>query len=207
MTQKNHNREMEDQIRSISPGTSLLLHTCCAPCATAVLERLAPHFELHLLFYNPNIQPREEYLRRRQALEHLVSLHQGPFPLHLLEEEQNPAPFLAAAQGLESQPEGGARCRACFILRLGEAARAARELSLPYFATTLTVSPKKDAALLNEIGQEKSAEYGISYLISDFKKKDGYLRSIRRSEALGLYRQTYCGCLFPPPPSKSGPLE
>lgn len=190
------NTEMERLIAEIAPGARLLLHACCAPCATVALQRLASHFEITLLFYNPNIAPGEEYARRLRALETLVRDMPLPRRVTLVQGAGERAPFLAAAAGYEDEPEGGARCEACFRLRLGYAAETASRLGIPYYGTTLTVGPRKKAAQIHEIGVSEGNWHSVLFLPADFKKKDGYLRSIRLSEEYGLYRQHYCGCEY-----------
>jgi len=173
------------------PG--LLLQSCCGPCSSYVLEYLTQHFDVTLLYYNPNIQPREEYdLRLFNQLKLLEAFPQ----VKLLPCEYDGEAFDEAAKGLEAEPEGGARCTACFRLRLSQTARLAAEKGFDYFCTTLTVSPHKNAPLLNALGEELGEQYGVRWLPSDFKKRGGYQRSIALSAEHGLYRQNYCGCLF-----------
>lgn len=174
----------------------LLLHVCCAPCASGVLPRLADAADITLYYYNPNILPKDEFIRRLDAL-NLLLIH---FPaVKLIVPEQTEQEFRAVAEGLENLPEGGARCTECFRLRLNATARyfAAHKNEYDCFASTLTVSPHKNAALINEIGRQAEEKYGAVYAASDFKKRDGYLTSVRLSKEYGLYRQTYCGCGFP----------
>lgn len=174
----------------------LLLHSCCGPCSGYVLEYLMPHFDISLLYYNPNIQPREEFLRRlrvqRQLLEHIP----GGESVRLISTDWEGHAFFEAAAGLEKEPEGGRRCEKCFRLRLARTADTALDLGCDLFCSTLTVSPHKNAVLINEIGQELGKAKGIKWLPSDFKKREGYKRSLALSNAYGLYRQDYCGCLF-----------
>lgn len=184
----------------------LLLHACCAPCSSYVLEYLREKFEITVLYYNPNITEREEYEKRCDELKRLVrqmneESREDPAVLpsgFLLVEEGRWEPqfFFEAAKGLESLPEGGERCFRCYELRLRETARLAAEKGFDYFTTTLTISPLKNAAKLNEIGERMAEEYGVAFLPSDFKKKNGYKRSVELSEKYGLYRQDYCGCIF-----------
>lgn len=192
---KNYALEMDKVVASLGGRRpSLLLHSCCGPCSTAVLEVLCPHFAVTLLYYDPNIQPEAEYaLRLENQLRVLRELHPE---VALLPCEYDGAAFTAAARGLEGEPEGGARCTACFRLRLGYTARAAAEGGFEFFCTTLSVSPHKDAERLNAIGAELGEKYGVRFLPCDFKKRDGYRRSIELSKSLGLYRQNYCGCLY-----------
>ena len=192
---KNYALEMDKVVASLGGRRpSLLLHSCCGPCSTAVLEVLCPHFAVTLLYYDPNIQPEAEYtLRLENQLRVLRELHPE---VALLPCEYDGAAFTAAARGLEGEPEGGARCTACFRLRLEYTARAAAVGGFEFFCTTLSVSPHKDAERLNAIGAELGEKYGVRYLPSDFKKRDGYKRSIELSREFGLYRQNYCGCLY-----------
>ncbi len=173
----------------------MLLHACCAPCSTSVLERLQNDFELTVYFFNPNIYPEREYgVRRYEMREFLKTAYRGG--IKVIEEEYDHNDFLNKVKGLENCKEGGDRCRACFELRLLKTAKKAKELGFDTFTTTLSVSPYKNAKLLNEIGNSVGQAVGIKYYESDFKKKDGYLRSIRLSAEYGLYRQNYCGCEF-----------
>lgn len=195
---RNYQKEMERITKSFAPGDKprLLLHSCCAPCSSAVLETVAPHFALTVYYYNPNIAPKEEYQKRVDEQKRLLLQMPLPEPVNFLEGSYDPDCFLQAVKGLEMVPEGGARCEQCFRLRLQKAAEAAKEGSFDFFTTTLTVSPLKNAPLLNQIGEEMAAKYGVRWLPSDFKKKEGYKRSITLSHQYGLYRQDYCGCAF-----------
>lgn len=175
-----------------SPRPTLLLHSCCGPCSSYVLEYLTQYFDVTVLFYGPNIQPEAEYEKRlrcqRELLRHI--------PAKLLDCPWDGDAFETIARGLEEEPEGGARCTACFLLRLEETAKRAAEGGFDYFCTTLTVSPHKDAERINRIGQAMGARYGVRWLPSDFKKRNGYLRSIQLAKEYGLYRQDWCGCRF-----------
>ncbi len=174
------------------PKPTLLLHSCCGPCSSYVLEYLTRSFDVTILYYNPNIQPAAEYEKRlfwqREVLKHL--------PARILECDYDGAAFEAIAAGYEAEPEGGARCTRCFLLRLEETAKKAAAGGFDFFCTTLTVSPHKDAERINAIGAEVGAKYGVRWLPSDFKKRDGYLRSIRLAREYGLYRQDWCGCEY-----------
>ena len=172
----------------------LLLHACCAPCSSATLERLSAHFDLTILYYNPNIYPPEEYHRREAELERFVE--QAGYHYPVVELPYDPQEFYSAVTGLENEPERGGRCTVCYRLRMRRAAQYAKEHGFDWFTTTLSISPHKDAARINQIGQELEAEFGIRHLPSDFKKQNGYLRSLQLSEEYGLYRQDYCGCEF-----------
>ena len=175
---------------------TLLLHACCAPCSSAVLEKLTAHFKITVLFYNPNIYPEAEYQKREAELKRLISEMPCTKEVALVDLPYVPEEFFTAVRGLEQIPEGGERCFVCYEMRLREAAEMAKQLKLDYFTTTLSISPLKNAEKLNEIGERLAAEYGIPYLNSDFKKRGGYQRSIELSHEYGLYRQDYCGCVF-----------
>lgn len=172
----------------------LLLHSCCAPCSSYVLEYLTRYFDITVFYYNPNIYAEPEYRHRVEELRRLIS-ELCP-KVRMIEGKYEPERFYEIAKGLENEPERGKRCHKCYRLRLEESAIAARELGCDYFTTTLSISPLKDAAVLNKIGAELSEKYGIPYLFSDFKKKGGYKRSIELSAQYGLYRQNFCGCIF-----------
>lgn len=174
----------------------LLLHVCCAPCSSYVLEYLSQHFDITVCFYNPNIAPKSEYDYRSAELIRLTKELPLSYPVACRIEEYDPTSFLAIAKGLENKPEGGERCTACYRLRLTETAKIAAQEGYDYFTTTLSISPLKDAVRLNTIGGELSAEYGVPYLYSDFKKREGYKRSIQLSSEYNLYRQDYCGCAY-----------
>ena len=172
----------------------LLLHCCCAPCASYVIDRLIPEYNISLLFYNPNIEPSGEYKKRKHELLKFMKKASLSSKVMLLECEYDNAAFANAALSLRDEPEGGKRCRVCIDLRLRETAARAATGEYDIFTTTLSVSPHKNAALINEIGSHLSDEYGIGYLNADFKKHDGYKRSIELSKQYYLYRQNYCGC-------------
>ena len=176
---------------------TLLLHVCCAPCSSYVLEYLSRYFRITVLNYNPNIFPEREFRFRSEEIKRLIS--EMPFlyerPIAIVG-QYDPDRFYEAVRGYEDEPEGGRRCEICFRLRLTEAAEVAKRGGFDYFTTTLSISPLKNVALLNEIGGSLAEEYGIPYLYSDFKKRNGYKRSIELSREYGLYRQDYCGCAF-----------
>ena len=200
MNRINYDKVMQDIIKREKESgqvPALLLHSCCGPCSSAVLERLTPDFELTVFYYNPNIFPEEEYYKRVEEQERLINAFPAVYPIHFMAGEYIPADFYKAVNGLEKEPEGGARCRECFRLRLQEAARKAHELEMDYFTTTLTVSPLKNAAVLNALGEEIARDYeGLAFLPSDFKKRNGYKRSCELSADYDMYRQDYCGCIF-----------
>ncbi len=182
--------KITDGVAKCSGG--VLLHCCCGPCATAVVERLLPFVKPVLYYYNPNIQPRDEYEKRLVELRKVAE----KFSVPLIAEEYDESEFTSKVVGYEREKEGGARCPLCFSLRLDKTATKAKELDLPYFCTTLTVSPHKNASLINEIGYEIEERTGVKWLPSDFKKRDGYRRSVILSQELDLYRQNYCGCFY-----------
>ncbi len=192
----NYQFEMEKMIKEISGHPKLLLHSCCAPCSTAVIERLAQIFDVDVYYYNPNIEPEEEYLTRLAEQRRLLEQTNFATNVGLICGEYDNMEFLRVVTGMENEPEGGARCASCIRLRMEKTAQAAQKNGYEYFTTTLSVSPHKNAKCINEIGKELADKYGVKYLFSDFKKKDGYRRSIELSNEYSLYRQDYCGCLF-----------
>ena len=216
MNRRNYQKELEDMLARIDADghvPSLLLHACCAPCSSYGLTVLAEHFHVTVYYYNPNITEAAEFDKRAEELRRLVRELPVKYPVNVVVPEYKPEEFYEIAKGLEQEPERGKRCEACFKLRLSHAAKAAAEMGAEYFATTLTISPQKDAELLNRIGEEAAAELiGLladadsagenedghfpKYLASDFKKKGGYAESVRLSEMYGLYRQNYCGCVY-----------
>ena len=196
MIQRNYQKELENTIKGLETVPTLLLHSCCAPCSSYVLEYLSDFFEITVYYYNPNIAPEEEYDFRLREVKRLIDSMHFQHPVHLIEGKYEPERFFEAAEGLEEVPEGGARCEKCFRLRLSEAAKIAQAGGFDYFTTTLTISPLKNAELLNTIGEEYGKEYDVSFLPSDFKKRGGYQRSIELSKEYDLYRQNFCGCVF-----------
>ncbi len=182
----------------VSQGTvpRLLLHSCCAPCSSYCIEYLSRYFEITVFYYNPNIFPEAEYRLRAGEQRRLIEQMPAGHPVRFMEGAYEPDRFFEMAEGLESAPEGGERCLKCYALRLEATAAAARAGDFDYFTTTLTISPLKNAAAINEIGGRIGKKYGVSYLYSDFKKKNGYKRSVELSAEYGLYRQNYCGCVY-----------
>lgn len=174
----------------------LLLHVCCAPCSSHVLELLSEQYDITVYFYNPNITKESEYGKRIEELKRFVS--EAPFArnVRVIEESYAPDDFFEMAKGLEQEPERGARCYKCYEQRMRKTALYAKKYGYDLFTTTLSISPHKNAAWLNEIGERLGAEYDIAYMYSDFKKKNGYARSIELSKEYNLYRQNYCGCVF-----------
>lgn len=191
----NYDREMEKIVSANKKSgvkPSLLLHACCAPCSSACLERVKDEFNLTVYYYNPNIDGAAEYDKRLKETKRLCE----KLGVKFLAEPFCPEEFYAETKGLEDAPEGGARCAKCFYLRLNKTAEKAKTGGYEYFATTLTLSPLKNAALLNEIGHNVAEKSGVKWLPSDFKKRGGYQRSVELSDKYGLYRQNYCGCVF-----------
>ncbi|MBQ1432123.1 MAG: epoxyqueuosine reductase QueH [Ruminococcus sp.] len=195
----NYQRKLDDLIRGLDPNAAppkLLLHACCAPCSSYVLEYLSQYFEITVFYYNPNIYPPEEYAHRVSELQRLIDTMPMKNKVNLIERGYDPKEFYEAVRGLEDIPEGGERCFACYRLRLERTAQLALELGADYFTTTLSISPYKNSAKLNEISEELGEVYSLKALPADFKKKNGYKRSIELSAEYGLYRQDYCGCVF-----------
>ncbi|MCU6761054.1 Uncharacterized BCR%2C COG1636 [uncultured Roseburia sp.] len=196
---RNYQKELEKKLKTLTEQAcvpSLLLHSCCAPCSSYVLEYLSQYFKITVFYYNPNITQAEEYQKRVREQKHLISRMPFKYPVDFLEGNYEPERFFAAVKGMEQVLEGGERCFACYRLRLEEAAIVCREKGFDFFTTTLTISPLKNAGKLNEIGEALAAEYQVSFLNSDFKKKNGYKRSVELSGEYDLYRQDYCGCIF-----------
>ena len=196
MNKINYDNLMQEEIKNNDgERKKLLLHSCCAPCSTACLERLFPHFDVTVFFFNPNITESEEYyLRLSEQKRFLKSAYEDKIPL--IEGRYFSREFFILTEGLEKAPEGGERCEKCFDYRLEETAKIAKEQGFDYFCTTLTVSPHKNSQLINSIGEKMGEKYGVKWLYADFKKGEGYKRSIELSKEYELYRQRYCGCLF-----------
>lgn len=196
---KNYQKELDKLIENLKKENKvprLLLHSCCAPCSSYVLEYLSEYFEITVFYYNPNIYPDTEYDKRVAEQEMLINAMKTKLPIHFIAGPYDKEKFYTMAKGLEGVKEGGSRCFQCYELRLRESAAIAKDGNYDYFTTTLSISPLKNAAKLNEIGAELSEEYGVKYLFSDFKKKNGYKRSTELSKVYDLYRQDYCGCEF-----------
>ena len=190
---ENYDKTMTEILKNLDTGTPILLHSCCAPCSSTCLERLKENFTISVLYYNPNIDDEEEYEKRKaEQLRFLALTDSG----NLVDCKHDKEAFIKMSEGLENEPERGKRCYRCYELRLRETARMAKELGISWFCTTLSLSPYKNAEWLNEIGVRVGKEYGLNYLVSDFKKRGGYLRSVEISEEYGLYRQDFCGCKF-----------
>ncbi len=199
MEKKNYDKWMQEIIeknQELEIVPTLLLHTCCAPCSSAVIERLSKYFHITVFYYNPNIEPLEEYLKRKEEQKRFLSEVTMPYPINFLDCDYEHEEFIQLSKGLESEKEGGSRCLKCYRLRLLKTVLKAHELHFDYFGTSLTVSPYKNAEVLNQIGEELQKEFNVKYLYSDFKKRNGYKRSIELSKDYHLYRQDYCGCSF-----------
>jgi predicted adenine nucleotide alpha hydrolase (AANH) superfamily ATPase len=195
----NYQKELDNLIEKLieeKHRPKLLIHSCCAPCSSYVLEYLSKHFDITIFYYNPNIYPQEEYIRRVEEQIQLIQAMPLASQVYFKQGDYQPQQYYQAIRGLEGEPEGGNRCFVCYELRLREAAQLAKEGGYEYFTTTLSISPHKNAEKLNEIGSRLAAEYGTFYLPSDFKKKNGYKRSIELSGEYNLYRQDYCGCVY-----------
>lgn len=195
MNKINYEKQREIQLKDEIKGRKLLLHSCCAPCSTLCLERVTDFFDVTVFYYNPNIDDDGEFKMRAKEQERFLKEAYGTKVGFVLP-EHNKYEFYSVAKGLENEKEGGLRCRECFKLRLKKTAEFAKENGFEYFATTLTVSPLKNAPLLNLLGEEIASAYGVKWLYSDFKKDNGYIRSIELSRQYNLYRQDYCGCSF-----------
>lgn len=198
MNKINYQNQLDRIIENISPEKPprLLLHSCCAPCSSYTLEYLSRYFDITVYYFNPNISPKHEFDKRFEEQKRLIS--QMPFKnrVTLVEGDYNYDDFLEIAKGLENVPEGGERCFRCYKMRLESTARLAKEQGFDYFCTTLSISPLKNSQKINELGFEIEEKYGVKWLPSDFKKREGYKRSIQLSREYSLYRQNFCGCVF-----------
>lgn len=195
----NYQLLLDKELQLISRASSkpcLLLHICCAPCSSYVLEYLSEFFDITLFFYNPNITSEDEYNYRIDEAKRLISEMPLPGKVDFIAGRYDISEFFAIAKGFENEPEGSERCFRCYELRLRETAEFAKKNGYDYFTTTLSISPYKNAEKLNSIGEKLSVEFGVKYLFSDFKKKNGYKRSIELSAIYNLYRQDYCGCIY-----------
>ena len=196
---RNYQKELDKVLNGLGQQEyvpKLLLHSCCAPCSSYVLEYLSEYFRITVFYYNPNIYPEEEYGKRVEELRRFLSECSFRYPVKLVTAAYDSREFYGAVRGLEQCEEGGERCFACYRLRLRRAAEEAKRLNCDYFTTTLSISPHKNAEKLNEIGEELAKEYAVCHLPSDFKKRNGYKRSVELSAEHGMYRQDYCGCVF-----------
>lgn len=197
MNKINYQKELDKLIDIQKDNVpTLFLHSCCAPCSSYVIEYLSNYFAMTIFYYNPNIFPDTEYTFRSNEQKRLISEMKTKYPVTYVDENYDSSQFYNSVKGLEKEPEGGKRCEKCFELRLDRTAQRAAEGGFDYFATTLTISPMKNAQLINDIGNTIAEKYSIKWLPSDFKKKGGYKRSIELSKIYSLYRQNYCGCVF-----------
>ena len=185
-----------DELQRQGRVPKLLLHSCCAPCSSYVLEYLSNYFSITVFYYNPNIYPDEEYEKRVREQQEFIRKLPAKHPISFCEGAFDKERFYEVTKGLEQEPEGGIRCEVCFRLRLEESALLAKEMGMDYFTTTLSISPMKNARILNQIGLEMGEKHGVEYLFSDFKKKNGFKRSVELSEEYDMYRQDYCGCVY-----------
>lgn len=192
----NYQLKLEEIVKDLDYVPNLLLHTCCAPCSSRCIEYLSNYFNITVLYYNPNISPESEYEKRKQEQIRFLKEFKSKNKLDILDVDYNYQEFLDITAGLEDEKEGGARCFKCYRLRLEKTCKMAKENNFDYFGTTLTVSPYKNSKVLNKIGEELENIYNVKYLYSDFKKNNGYKRSIELSNQYNLYRQDYCGCVF-----------
>lgn len=191
-----YQEKLDEIISNLDYTPNLLLHSCCAPCSSYCIEYLTNYFNITIYYYNPNISPKEEYEKRKQEEIKFINEFKSKNKLNIIDCDYNYDDFLNVISGLEKEPEGGSRCSKCYLLRMDATAKKGEELKYDYFATTLTVSPYKNSKKINEIGFLLEEKYKIKYLPSDFKKKNGYKRSIELSKEYNLYRQNYCGCIF-----------
>ena len=192
----NYQKKLEELVETLDYTPKLLLHSCCAPCSSRCIEFLSNYFDITILYYNPNISPKDEYEKRKVEQIKFINEFKSKHKLEYMDVEYNYNDFVNISKGLEHIPEGGERCFKCYRLRLDKTAFLAKENNYDYFGTTLTVSPYKNSQILNKIGEELSEVYNIKYLYSDFKKNNGYIRSIELSKEYNLYRQDYCGCIY-----------
>lgn len=188
--------KITNEIEATNSPKTLLLHSCCAPCSSYVLQYLSNYFKITLLYFNPNIGPKEEYDKRVAEQKRLIESLPVKYPVTFIEGRYEPKEFYDAVKGLEKEPEGAKRCFVCYELRMREAAEYAREGNYDYFTTTLSISPLKNAEKINEIGEKLEVMYNVKHLPSDFKKKEGYKKSVELSKEYNLYRQNFCGCVF-----------
>lgn len=192
----NYDNVFKDIIKNIKGTPCVLLHSCCAPCSSQVLARLSDYFLVTVLYYNPNIEPFSEYEKRKEEQKRFIKSFPSKNQIFFLDCDYENEKFKIIAKGLENIPEGGERCHKCYTLRMEKTAALAKENNFDYFCTTLSVSPFKNSRVLNEIGNMLEKKYDIKYLYSDFKKEDGYKKSIEYSKKYNLYRQNYCGCIY-----------
>lgn len=201
MNKINYQKELDKALSQLDPSAPprLLLHSCCAPCSSYTLEYLSDYFDITVYYFNPNISPQEEFEKRFAEQQRLIQSLPVKHPVKLVKGDYDNSAFEAIARGLEDIPEGGERCFRCYRLRLEHTAQLAKENGFDYFCTTLSISPLKNARKINEIGAALAEQYGVAWLPSDFKKREGYKRSIELSREYRLYRQNFCGCIYSKP--------
>ena len=199
MMKINYNNVFNDIVKSLDGTPTVLLHSCCAPCSSYVLSVLAENFKVTVLYYNPNIEPKEEYEKRKKEQKKFISQFKGKNEIKFLDCDYENESFKEIAKGYENAPEGGERCRRCYNLRMEKTCILAKQMGFDYFCTTLSVSPYKNSQVLNQIGHDLEKKHDVKYLYSDFKKNDGYKKSIEYSKKYNLYRQNYCGCNYSKP--------
>ena len=192
----NYQLVLDETLKNLNGVPKLLLHACCAPCSSYCIEYLSNYFEITIYYYNPNIDKEEEYNYRFSELERFIKEFKTKYPVHLINAGYHKEDFIKIAKGLENEPERGARCLKCYRLRLKKSYQYAKDNNFDYITTTLTLSPHKPSMVINEIGSELEKIYSVPYLYSDFKKREGYKRSIVLSHEYNLYRQDYCGCEY-----------
>ena len=195
----NYDNVFKDIVNSLEDEKTVLLHSCCAPCSSQVLSRLSDYFNVTVLYYNPNIEPFSEYEKRKEEQKRFIKTFKGKNKIDFLDCDYDNESFKNIAKGYEDAPEGGERCHRCYYLRMEKTCILAKEKGYDYFCTTLSVSPFKNSQVLNQIGNDLEQKYNIKYLYSDFKKEDGYKKSIEYSKKYNLYRQNYCGCNYSKP--------
>jgi len=192
----NYQLVLDETLKTLNGVPKLLLHACCAPCSSYCIEYLSDYFEITIFYYNPNIDTKEEYDYRYNELDRFIKKFKTKYPVHLVNAGYHKNDFLEIAKGLENEPERGKRCLKCYRLRLEKSFKYAKENNFDYITTTLTLSPHKNSKVINEIGSELEKDYNFPYLYSDFKKREGYKRSVILSSEYNLYRQDYCGCIY-----------
>lgn len=198
---ENYSNLCEEILKNINNKKKILLHSCCAPCSSYVISYLINYFDITILYYNPNIYPYEEYIKRKNEQIKLIKELKSKNKIDIIDCDYDNEIYNELIKGLENEPERGNRCTICYKMRIEKTAIIAKEKKYDYFCTTLSVSPYKNANLINEIGKELEAKYNVKWLYSDFKKKDGYKKSIELSKKYNLYRQDYCGCIYSKPKS------
>lgn len=192
----NYHKICKEILTNLNYTPKILLHSCCAPCSSQVITLLTEYFDITILYYNPNIYPKDEYIKRKEEQIKLINEIEHKNKIDIIDSDYENNIYENTIKGLENEPEGGKRCQQCFILRLEKTAQIAKKLNYNYFSTTLTVSPHKNSTIINNIGYELEKKYNIKWLPSDYKKEEGYKKSIELSKKYNLYRQDYCGCKY-----------